>query len=132
MNEEEIVSEYWFHNYYRVLVVRLNKESYLLSVDVYRNEWMFNDYEERCVSGKKYCLLYKKLEENINIESSDLEVREVMITGVKAGDIYETINVRWIVVGKLRCNDIEKIFYRSWEIIGCKGPRDQPWYHNCG
>ncbi|MET1159652.1 MAG: hypothetical protein ABWW65_01700, partial [Thermoprotei archaeon] len=52
------VSEYWFLDYYRVLVISENTHK-VISVDVYRRKWIFEDYEEVCSHDNKYCLLYK-------------------------------------------------------------------------
>ncbi len=132
MSVEENVSEYWFLDHYRVLIVDLGNGKKFLSVDVYRRNWLFKDYTSKCVAGDKYCLLYKELAPDPNKHVlSNGRVSKIIVTGIKADDIYETINVRWFIEGNISYNDIEKIFYWSWELIGCVGPRDNPWYHNC-
>ncbi len=123
------VSEYWFLNYYRVLAIDLGDDKYFLSVDVYRRKWLFKEYKIYCINGNNYCILYKSFEEPSKINGVDVE--KIIVTGIKAGDIYETVNVRWIIHGKLSYQVIEKIFYESWKIIGCTGPRDNPWNHGC-
>jgi len=132
MTLPENVAEYWFANYYRVLVINLENGSKVLSVDVYRKAWLFGESEAQCIENNKYCLLYKVLEpkpETYELKRAVIE--KIIVTGVKVGDIYETVNVRWFIRGELEAPEIEKIFYWSWEIIGCKGPRESPWYHGC-
>lgn len=132
MSVEERVSEYWFLDYYRVLVVDLGDGSRFISVDVYRRDWRFKDYDIECVGDGKYCLLYKTLKPDPSkYVLSRARIERIVVTGVKASDRYETVNVRWFVKGDLSYSDIEKIFYWSWELIGCQGPRDNPWYHGC-
>ena len=129
MEIPENISEYWFLDHYRAIKIEEDNKI-ILSVDVYRKKWPFEKADEsKCIDN--YCLIYKFLE-NKQLESLEgIEVDKIIVTGIKAGDIYETINVRWILRGKLKFNDIEKIFYESWKIIGCGGPVDDPWITNC-
>lgn len=133
MNTLDNVSEYWFLDYYRVLLIDLDNNKKFLSVDVYRRNWVFREnYVEKCVADKKYCLLYKELKPDPDKYSlTNGKVIKIIVTGIKAEEIYETINVRWVIEGNITYKDIEKIFYWSWKLIGCEGPRNNPWYHNC-
>jgi hypothetical protein len=125
------ITEYWFLDYYRVLVVELGGDEKLVSVDVYRRGWLYEDYEYECVSNNRYCILYKDLEPIDKYSLPTASIEKITVTGIKALDQYEIVNVRWFIRGKLVYRDVENIFYWSWELIGCKGPRDNPWYHNC-
>jgi len=123
------VSEYWFHNYYRVLVIDRGDGLKILSVDVYRRGWFFDKYDSKCVD-QNYCLLYAYID-NPKTMLNKVVVEKIIVTGVKARDTYETINVRWFIRGDLTYSVVEEIFYASWELIGCRGPRENPWFHGC-
>jgi len=126
----ENISEYWFLEHYRVIKIEEDDET-ILSVDVYRRKWPFEKVDESKCVDDNYCLLYKFLDTKQSGNLNGIEVDKIVVTGIKAGDIYETINVRWIIRGKIKFSDIEKIFYESWRIIGCSGPVDDPWITNC-
>jgi hypothetical protein len=131
-NTYENVSEYWFLDHYRVLVVKTNDNKYFVSVDVYRRKWPFNDFDDEiCVSNNKYCIVYKEISELDKLNDLDINVDKIIITGVKVGDHVETVNVRWVLEGELKYSVVEGIFYKSWKLIGCGGPRDDPWFTNC-
>ncbi len=122
----KVLSEYWFLDYYRVLKIRSNGK-YLLSIDVYRRGFPFEPSYRECVMDDKYCLLYHEYPiDRVGIDG----VERVVITGVKAGDRYETVNVRWVLSIDPGYDLIEEIFYRSWEVIGCRRPVD-PWRDPC-
>jgi len=128
----ENIVEFWFLNHYRVLAIATSKDYVVLSVDVYRKNWLFSDYESVCVAGEEYCLLYKILapDTSKHVLSKGV-VEKIVVTGVKAGSVYETVNVRWFIRGSVELGEVEKIFYWSWELVGCMGPRNTPWYHGC-
>lgn len=127
MEELEVVSEYWFMDYYRVLVVNLNGIRKFVSVDVYRPGWPFSEHEELCISSAACCLLYKELGASEYASLFDrVSVEKIVVTGVKTNGSLETINVRWFIRGEPTYSDIEKIFRCSWELIGCKSPKDSP------
>ncbi len=131
MPEASNVSEYWFYNYYRVLVIELDKE-YVVEVDVYRKDWPFKDVDKiECLSNKKYCMLYKSISPEYimsnNLLSDEVLVKslnKVIIVGVKVGERSEVINVRYFINKDimLRYDYLESLFYSSWRIIGCKPP----------
>jgi hypothetical protein len=129
-NTYENVSEYWFLDHYRVLVVKTNDNKYFVSVDVYRRKWPFNDFDDEiCVSDNKYCIVYKEI--NTPDKLDGLDIDRVIVTGIRVGDHVETVNVRWVLRGGLKYSVIEEIFYRSWNLIGCGGPRNDPWFTHC-
>jgi hypothetical protein len=123
---EQNYSEYIFQEYYRVVKAGSDGK-YLLSVDVYRGKYPFQPDEKICVKGESDCILYTHLKPDDSIPG----VKDIIVTGVKTGDIMETINVRWILDHDPDYEEIEKIFYESWKIIGCKGPKDDPWHVGC-
>lgn len=124
------IAEYWFLDHYRALVIEVNENTTVVSIDVYRRKWPFNDYDEEiCVSENKYCIVYKRIG---NYEKLDnIEVQKIIVTGIKTPEGIETVNVRWFVSGNIGFSNIEKLFYESWKLIGCKGPRNDPWFMNC-
>jgi len=114
--------EYWFYNYYRAVLVS-SGDVIVVSIDVYRRSWVFNDYRMICVKDNEYCLLYAELKDGLDKYVLDNGVVDrVVVTGVKARDVYETINVKWFVKGVLNDSDVEKLFKYSWMIIGCSVP----------
>ncbi len=128
MSVLENVSEYWFHNYYRVLVVKTGS-SYLVSVDVYRKGWIWSIDDRECVCNGEYCLLYHRVSREELASIDGLEdvidrVVEAFIVGVKARDRLETVNVRYRIEGSspLKYSDIEKIFYASWSLTKTNPP----------
>ncbi len=122
----EVVSEYWFLQFYRVLKIKTD-DKYFLSVDVYRPRYPFNPTSKTCVKDEEYCTLYYEYPvENIGIKG----VEKIIVTGVKAKDKTETVNVRWILSIDPDYKLVEEIFYKSWEIIGCKPPSD-PFSKEC-
>ncbi len=129
-NTYENVSEYWLLDHYRVLVVKTGKDKYFVSVDVYRRKWPFNGFDDEiCVSSNKYCIVYKEISDLGKLD--DLDIDKAIVTGVKIGDRVETVNVRWVLKGALKYSVVESIFYESWKLIGCGGPRGDPWFTNC-
>ncbi len=122
-----VLSEYYFLDYYRVLKVR-SGDRFVLSVDVYRRTYPFKPEKELCIDDGKYCILYHYIDPSTtNIGG----VEEIRATGIKAGDIVETVNVRWILDHEPPIREIEKIFRESWRVIGCRAPED-PWSDPCG
>ena len=119
----ENISEYWFHDYWRVLIVELSDRS-IVSVDVYRDGWFWNTDSMKCIDDENYCVLYHKvsLDELSRVfgELSKYFI-SVEVVGIKAKDRLETVNVRYTVSGdkKLTYNDISELFYKSWVLIGC-------------
>ncbi len=122
-----VSSEYWFLDYYRVLKVRSN-DKYVLSVDVYRRRYPFRPEEENCLEDGKYCIYYNRIDPG---ETGVKGVIDVIVTGIKAGKVVETVNVRWILDHDPQYSEIEEIFKKSWIIIGCRPPSD-PWVDPCG
>lgn len=121
------VSEYWFMDYYRVVKTRTG-DKYLVSVDVYRRNYEFGESEEICVKNGEYCILYARIDPS---KTGIRDVYEIIVTGIKAGGILETVNVRWMLGHDPKYSEIEEIFYESWRLIGCKGPRKDPWDAGC-
>lgn len=120
----ESVSEYWFHNYYRVLVIDSSSE-YVVSVDVYRRGWLWSVDEESCLSDREYCLVYHRVDPAVLSDKlGDLAslVRRVEIVGVKARGRVEAVNVRYFLSRDrvLKYSDIEKLFYISWDLVGAR------------
>ena len=119
----ENISEYWFHDYWRVLIVELSDRS-IVSVDVYRDGWFWNTDSIRCIDGENYCILYHKVSmDELSRVFGELSKYfiSVEVVGIKAKDRFETVNVRYTVSGdkKLTYNDISELFYKSWVLIGC-------------
>lgn len=126
------VTEYWFNNYYRVIVVDLGEDRRLVSVDVYRDKWFFDKYEEICILNKNNCLLYSEVDPSkYRTFFNKIVVDKILVTGVKSGEVLETTSVRWFVKGSIDYNDVVKMFQYSWELIKCKPPLDNPWIHQC-
>jgi len=117
------ISEYWFHDYWRVLVIELS-DRLIISVDVYRDTWLWNTDSIECIDDKNYCILYYKVsKDELNKVFGELSKYfiDAEIVGIKAKDRFETVNVRYKVSGdkKLTYNDISELFYKSWILIGC-------------
>ncbi len=115
----ENASEYWFFDHYRVIVSKLLSNKYFVSVDVFRRNWVFKQYEEQCID--KYCLLYAELEPS-DYDLRETGVEKIIVTGLKYDDHKETINVRYILEKQPTYPLIERLFYQSWRIIGCGQP----------
>lgn len=111
-NTELEVEEYYFDDYYRVIVIR-SSQYYVVSVDVYVNHWIFDVYESTCIEDT--CLLVKKLGEDALECISG--VREIMVVGVKVGSKLETINVKWFVDHRPSAQEVETIYRCSWKLI---------------
>ena len=128
MEQPSNVSEYWFLRYYRVLVIAENSKK-TVSVDVYKKGFNHVTTSEKCLENKEYCILYSEIDKKDYFElfGKDLgnKIEKIIIVGIKAKDKTETVNVRYIVNGELTYNDIGKLFYKSWEIIGCNPPRGE-------
>jgi len=124
----ENISEYWFHKYYRVLVIELDGSEKIVNVDVYRKGWIFDNYKETCLSNGKYCLLNYVIEdvERLKTLLGELctKVKKIGIMGVKVGEKVETINVKYFVIGDLRYDEIKELFYKSWELIKSNLPQE--------
>lgn len=106
------VEEYYFDDYYRVVVVK-DGQDYVVSVDVYKNSWAYDVYESICVENT--CLFVKRLSGDSTRCVSG--VREVMITGVKVGSKVETINVKWILDHKPSFQEVGALYECSWRLI---------------
>lgn len=111
MNEPGIIEEYYFDEYYRVLVMA-DGAKYVVSVDVYHVGWNFNGCKELCMG--EICLLVKELAPIVKIDSINIE--KIIIIGTKVGNRLETINVKWIVSNRPSDNEMLKIFRSSWKI----------------
>ncbi len=124
------ISEYWFHSYYRVMVIEL-EEYYVVSVDVYRDNWLWSIDNELCINDKEYCLVYHYPHaselKRLYGELADY-IQNCEIVGVRAKSRVEVVNVRYSISKEkpLTYNNIEQLFYKSWELIGCsiKEPED--------
>ncbi|ABN69838.1 hypothetical protein Smar_0736 [Staphylothermus marinus F1] len=126
----EKVSEYWFLDHYRVLFVKVDEKTTVVSVDVYRRRWPFDNYDEEiCVSENKYCIVYKNIDNHREHINADIE--KIVVAGIKTPEGIETVNVRWFITGNISFKDAEKLFYESWKLIGCKGPKNDPWHTYC-
>ena len=125
----EVISEYWFFDHYRVLVIKEPNNKYIVSVDVYRKGWNFEVNEEVCVSQNRYCLIYCTIDPSKhNIVDG---IAKIVITGIKTNHGLETVDVRYIMNRSPTYSDIEKMFYYSWKLIGCEGPKDSAWDTRC-
>jgi len=119
----ENISEYWFHDYWRVLIIELSNRT-IVSVDVYRDGWFWNTDSMKCIDVENYCILYHKVSmDELSRVFGELSKYfiSVEVVGIKAKDRLETVNVRYMVSGdkKLTYNDISELFYKSWILIGC-------------
>ncbi|MCY0868903.1 MAG: hypothetical protein OWQ48_06760 [Desulfurococcus sp.] len=116
--EPENVSEYYFSEHYRVLVVEENGE-FTVSVDVYREGWDFTDYTSKCIGD--VCLLLKELtSDSLRIVAEGIEgVVKVAVIGVRVADKYETIGVKWVIDRKPGYAQVEAIYKASWKLVGC-------------
>ncbi|WFO75423.1 hypothetical protein J4526_00525 [Desulfurococcaceae archaeon MEX13E-LK6-19] len=128
MEQPSNVSEYWFLRYYRVLIIEENGKK-TVSVDVYKKGFVHKITSEKCLENKEYCILYSEIDKKdyLKILGEDLanKIEKTIVVGVKAKNKTETVNVRYIINGELTYNDIERLFYKSWEIIGCNAPREE-------
>jgi len=112
MSESEVIKEYYFDDYYRVLVIESGSK-YVISVDVYYADWKYGNYREVCIG--EVCLLVKELAPSeINVNFANVE--KVMVIGVRVGDKRETVNVKWIMGSKPGDDEIEGIYRHSWRI----------------
>lgn len=111
MNETGIVEEYYFDDYYRVLVM-VDGTKYIVSVDVYYVGWNYNEYKELCVG--EICLLVKELIPIGRMDSINIE--KIVVIGTRVGNKLETINVKWIMDSKPSDSEMLKIFKSSWRI----------------
>jgi len=118
MSSPSNVTEYYFSNHYRVLVVE-DGEAYTVSVDVYRDKWGFTGHVEKCI--RDVCILFKEIprealsEIGISVEG----VVRAIVIGVRVGGKEEAINVKWILVRKPTYRDVEALYRASWRLIGC-------------
>ena len=108
-----LIEEHYLNDYYRVLVIRDN-DKYIVSVDVYRAEWKYQDYFVNCIN--EVCLLFKEIE-NLDISIDLNGVEKIIVIGSRVKDKYETINVKWILNHKPSQTEVEKIYQYSWKII---------------
>lgn len=105
------IREYYFDEYYRVIVVR-DGEKYVVSVDVYRPNWVFSDHREICAENT--CLLFKELDNRVMGVSG---VEKTIIIGAKTGNRVETINVKWIIDHEPSEEEIREMYKYSWSIV---------------
>lgn len=117
------INEYWFHDYWRVLVIETS-DRLIVSIDVYREGWFWNIDSRKCIDGENYCILYHKvsLEEIGKLLGKLSEyIIDVEIIGIKAKDRFETIGVRYVISSNknLTFQDLSELFYKSWILIGC-------------
>mgnify|MGYP001772586198 CR=1 FL=1 len=106
------IEEYYFNEYYRVLVIE-DEEGYVVSVDVYKNSWKYEDAESICVENT--CLLLKKIKGNPT--SNITGVKEVIVIGARVGSSLETINVKWLLDHKPSLEEVRAIYESSWQLI---------------
>lgn len=111
MNETGIIEEYYFDDYYRVLVM-VDGTKYVVSVDVYYVGWNYDEYKELCIG--EICLLVKELTPIGRIDSINIE--KIVVVGTRVGNKLETINVKWIMDSKPGDNEMLKIFKNSWRV----------------
>jgi hypothetical protein len=111
-DEADYLEEYYFDNFYRVLVIREN-EKYVVSVDVYYNGWKYINQKEVCVENT--CLLVKEIDPN-DVKAVFQSVEKIFIIGVKVNDKLETVNVKWVSNSKPNREVIEEIYKYSWKI----------------
>ncbi|ADV65366.1 hypothetical protein [Desulfurococcus mucosus] len=119
MSQSAGVSEYYFSEHYRVLVIE-EGDHYTVSVDVYRDEWVFTGHMEKCIGDT--CLLVKELEPGSTAALVDTGVEGVVKTvviGVRVKETRETVNVKWIMGRKPSYSDVEALYRASWRLIGC-------------
>ncbi|MEM4718182.1 MAG: hypothetical protein QXE81_05430 [Desulfurococcaceae archaeon] len=111
MNKSDLnkVEEYFFDNYYRVLVLPEDGK-FIVSVDVYITQWNQSDQREICIENT--CLLVKEI--NNFSPGIDQRVEKIIVIGVRVAGRDETINVKWILSGKPGFLDIEKLYKYSW------------------
>ncbi|MEM0325732.1 MAG: hypothetical protein QW733_01690 [Desulfurococcaceae archaeon] len=108
----EDVEEYYFDDYYRVVVVR-DEQDHIVSVDVYRPTWKYDSYESICVEN--VCLLISVLR---NPEISAIHgVKKIIVIGVKVNEKVETVNVKWIVDHKPSRSEVEAMYRESWRLV---------------
>lgn len=108
-----ILEEYYFDEYYRVLVMG-EENKYVVSVDVYYASWKYSEYRELCVG--EVCLLVKDiLPSEVKVSISGVE--KISVIGVKVKDKCETINVKWIMNRKPTNEEISSIYKDSWSIV---------------
>lgn len=124
------VLEFWFSKHYRVVITRNNDGSFLASVDIYRKKWLFNDYEELCLESSNTCLIYKVITE-LDQVFQNVKIEKAIVTGVKIGDSFETINVRWIGWGEVNEDVAKRLFEESWKIVRCEPPSTSGLRLNC-
>lgn len=115
MNTEagNVLEEYYFDDYYRVLVI--NEEGkYVVSVDVYYANWRYSEHRELCI--EEVCLLVKEITPS-QVKANVDGVMKIMVIGTKVKDKHETINVKWIMNRKPSSNEILGIYRDSWNIV---------------
>lgn len=114
MNAEagNVLEEYYFDDYYRVLVI--NEEGkYVVSVDVYYANWKYSEHRELCV--EEVCLLIKEIapsQVKVNMDG----VVKIIVIGTRVKGKHETINVKWIMNRKPSINEVSSIYRESWNI----------------
>ncbi|MEM0001143.1 MAG: hypothetical protein QXH02_06915 [Desulfurococcaceae archaeon] len=114
MNGEvgNVLEEYYFDDYYRVLVINEDGR-YVVSVDVYYANWEYSEHRELCI--EEVCLLVKEIAPS-QVKVSVDGVVKVLVIGTRVGGRYETINVKWIMVRKPSSSEISSIYMDSWNI----------------
>ncbi|QOR94857.1 hypothetical protein IMZ38_02765 [Thermosphaera chiliense] len=125
-----MVFEYYFSDYYRVIVFR-EGENFIVSVDVYRKGWPFKDYEEKCVAEGQVCLLFKTISPAQLPGEPLLSVEKIIVEGVRVSGVEETISVKWFFKGELGQEEVSKVFNASWSLIKCQPPLKDPFNINC-
>lgn len=109
------IEEHYFDEYYRVVVLE-DASKYVVSVDVYKPSWEFSDYRSVCADS--VCLLVKELlPSEVSLRVDVQGVERVVVLGVKTGDRFETINVKWFVRSKPTAEDIRQLYEHSWRML---------------
>lgn len=108
----EGVNEYFFDNYYRVVVLE-DEGGFLVSVDVYITDWRLGEPVEKCINNT--CLLVKEITLN-NSQEYPCNPSKITIIGVKTSGKRETISVKWLCREKPGYNQIQALYELSWRI----------------
>jgi hypothetical protein len=108
----EELSEYYFDNFYKVLVVKSGGE-YLVSVDTYIAGWYHGPPQELCIEDA--CLLYKEVyfEEAASLPCKPARV---VIVGSRVRDRVETINVKWVCRERPSDEEVKRLYEISWTL----------------
>lgn len=120
MEKPSEITEYYFSDFYRALVVKINENEYMVSIDVYkkRSECMPNGHNVRYVCINDTCLIVEEIDPAVVINSIKVEgLSKIFIITTKVGDNCEIINVKWLVNKKPMFEDVETMYTASWQII---------------